>query len=91
MIETSLTIVNKLGLHARAANKLVQCCQSFEAEITLRSSDSDTFSDAKSIMALMILALSKGSKIVVRAQGSDEQQAIDAISHLVNDYFGEGE
>lgn len=89
MIEQSITIVNKLGLHARAAAKFVTTASQFESDIQVARNG--RIVNGKSIMGLMMLAAAKGTDIVVHINGEDEQPAFDAIHNLVNDYFGEGE
>jgi phosphocarrier protein HPr len=89
MIKTSVTISNKLGLHARASAKLTKLAGSFASDIWMSRGERRV--NAKSIMGVMMLAAGMGSVIEVEADGADEQQAIDAIVALVNDKFGEGE
>ena len=89
MIERTLTIINKLGLHARAAAKFVTTASEFEAEINVSRNDRTV--NGKSIMGVMMLAAAKDTEIVVTANGNDAQQAIDKIEALINDFFGEGE
>lgn len=89
MIEQSITIVNKLGLHARAAAKFVTTASQFESDIQVARNG--RIVNGKSIMGLMMLAAAKGTDIVVHINGEDEQPAFDAIHNLVSDYFGEGE
>ena len=89
MIKKDLTIINKLGLHARASTKLTQTASQFASEIWIERNGRKV--NAKSIMGVMMLAAAKGSVINVEASGNDEAQAIDALQQLINDYFGEGE
>jgi len=88
-ISKELTIVNKLGLHARAASKLAQLCQQFSARITLSLEKKEA--DASSIMAIMLLAGGQGKRVKVTAQGEDAPQALQAISQLICDKFDEDE
>lgn len=88
-ISKELTIVNKLGLHARAATKLAQLCQNFTAKISLELEDKSA--DASSIMALMLLAGGQGKIVKVTAQGPDAKQALAEISQLIGDKFDETE
>lgn len=88
-LSTELTIVNKLGLHARAATKLAQLCQNFTANITLQLADKEA--DASSIMAIMLLAGGRGKTVKVTAQGEDAEQALAAITQLICDKFDEEE
>lgn len=87
--KATLTIVNKLGLHARAAAKLVTCASQFSAEITVSRGEREV--NAKSIMGVMMLAAAKGSEIEICAVGEDSEQALAALSELIADRFGEDE
>ena len=89
MIKKDLTIINKLGLHARASTKLTQTASQFASEIWIERNGRKV--NAKSIMGVMMLAAAKGSVVSIEASGNDEAQAIDALQQLINDYFGEGE
>ena len=89
MLEQQLEIINKLGLHARAAAKLVSTAASFGSKIIISFAGQDA--DAKSIMAVMMLAAAKGSNITVKCEGRDEAEAMLAIQSLIEDYFGEEE
>lgn len=89
MIRQSITIINKLGLHARAAAKLVATASEFDSKILLARNDREV--DAKSIMPVMMLAASQGTEIELIIEGEDENEALDALVALINDYFGEGE
>jgi phosphocarrier protein len=89
MVRRPVTIINKLGLHARAAAKLVATASEFESTVQLSRKGRQV--DAKSIMPVMMLAASQGTEIELIANGSDEAEAIEALSALVDDYFGEGE
>jgi phosphocarrier protein HPr len=84
-----LTIVNKLGLHARASAKLTQLAGSFKSEIWLTRNGRRV--NAKSIMGVMMLAAGKGSTVTLDAEGEDALQALQALQALVADRFGEGE
>jgi phosphocarrier protein len=88
MISVPVTIINKLGLHARAATKLVNCASGFKAEVNIVRGA--RMVNAKSIMGVLTLAASKGTELTIEAHGPDEQAALDAIVELVEDYFGEG-
>ena len=88
MERRELEIVNRLGLHARAAAQLVKVAGAFGARITLEKDGQQA--DGKSIMAVMMLAAAKGSVVTVTTEGEDELAAMDAIAALVADYFGEG-
>ena len=89
MAEANITIINKLGLHARAAAKFVTLASSFDSEIELARNGNAV--NGKSIMGVMMLAASQGSDLVLRATGSDENEAIEKISELITDRFGEDE
>ncbi|MDM3871283.1 HPr family phosphocarrier protein [Porticoccus sp. W117] len=89
MITTELTIVNKLGLHARAATKLAQTSGRFAS--TIRCGHSGKMVDAKSVMAVMLLAASKGTQLTFEVDGNDEQEAMDTIAELIAGFFGEGQ
>ena len=82
-------IVNKLGLHARAAAKLTHVASGYEADIWLSRSGRKV--NAKSIMGVMMLAAGQGTRITIEADGPDAQAAIDAIVKLIGERFGEGE
>lgn len=89
MTRIELEIVNKLGLHARAAAKLVKLASRFESTIEIEKDAQKV--NCKSIMGVMMLAASCGSSVFLYADGSDESQALDAISDLVNRRFDEEE
>lgn len=89
MISQQITIINKLGLHARAAAKLVKAAGGFEAKIHLDKSGQRV--NSKSIMGVMMLAAGQGTDLTIEADGADEQAAIDTMTLLINDRFGEGE
>ena len=87
MVRRELEIRNKLGLHARAAAKFVRCVGHFACRITIIRGDMTV--DGKSIMGVLLLAAPKGSSIEIVAEGDDEDEALAAISKLVEDKFGE--
>jgi len=89
MKKHQVEISNKLGLHARAAAKVVHVANEFEAEIYIGTEDEEV--NAKSILGLLTLAASKGTPLIIRADGSDEAQAVAALVELFRDKFGEGE
>ncbi|KPP99783.1 HPr family phosphocarrier protein [Marinobacter sp. HL-58] len=89
MIRRPITIINKLGLHARAAAKLVATASEFESSVHISRNDRKV--DAKSIMPVMMLAASQGTEVELIADGPDEAEAIEALVELINNYFGEGE
>lgn len=85
-----ITIINKLGLHARAAAKFVGVANRFPCDIRI-GRDPTTVVDGKSIMAVMMLAASKGTTLHMRTEGDQEKEAMDALVALIEDYFEEGE
>jgi phosphocarrier protein len=89
MLQQEVEIVNKLGLHARASAKLTQTAGRFDSEIWLARNGKRV--NAKSIMGVMMLAASKGSSIVIEADGPDEQQAMATLAELIQQRFGEEE
>ena len=89
MIARDITIVNKLGLHARAAAKLVATASSFGSEIRIGRDANMT--DCKSIMGVMMLAAGQGSVLKIELEGKDEVRAFAAISALIDRCFDEGE
>ena len=89
MIETAVTIINKLGLHARAAAKFVNTAQKFASVVTL--SNDDRTIDGKSIMSVMMLGASQGVDLTLRADGDDEKEATEALTALIESRFEEEE
>ena len=86
----TVLIQNRLGLHARAAVKLVELAHSFDATITIHSEE-DKSATADSVMGLLMLESAQGQHITIQAAGTDSQQALDAVCHLIEDKFDEGE
>jgi phosphocarrier protein len=89
MINSTTTIVNKLGLHARASAKFTKLAGSFPCEVWMRRGDRRV--NAKSIMGVMMLAAGMGAEVVIETNGENEQAAMDALLALIADKFGEGE
>jgi phosphocarrier protein len=89
MIQTTTTIVNKLGLHARASAKLTKLAGSFPCEVWMSRGERRV--NAKSIMGVMMLAAGLGAEVTLETSGEREQDAMDAILALMQDKFGEGE
>ena len=89
MIKKSVTVSNKLGLHARASAKLTKLAAGFPCEVWLSRGDRRV--NAKSIMGVMMLAAGLGVEVGVETDGEREQEAMDAIVALMDDKFGEGE
>ncbi len=89
MIKTDITIINKLGLHARAAAKLTKLAAGYPCEVWM--SKGERRINAKSIMGVMMLAAGIGSTVTLETDGEQEQQAMDALRALIDDKFGEGQ
>ena len=89
MLQREVEIINRLGLHARASAKLTQVAGKFEADVWLSRNGRRV--NAKSIMGVMMLAAAKGSTVVVEAEGTDEAEAMAAVTQLVAERFGEAE
>ena len=89
MVEADSEIVNRLGLHARAAAKLVHLASSFESEVTLIGEEQEV--DAKSILGVLLLAAAQGTTVKIRCEGADEAEALRAVRELIAERFGEKE
>lgn len=89
MISRDIEIKNKLGLHARAAARLVHTAARFKSDIKIRKGEEEV--DGKSILGILLLAAGRGSTITVKAEGPDEQEAVDAIEKLIEAKFDEVE
>ena len=89
MQERPVTIVNKLGLHARAAAKFVTTASSYSSEVDI-SRDGQRV-NGKSIMGVMMLAASRGTELIIMTQGTDEVEAAESLVNLIEDRFGEQE
>lgn len=89
MIQTQITIINKLGLHARAAAKFVGCSASFSSSI--KAGKDGNLVDGKSIMSVMMLAAGKGTVLDLEIQGDDEEAALEALTTLIENRFDEVE
>jgi phosphocarrier protein HPr len=89
MVSRKLVIINRLGLHARAAAKLVATAGHFSSAVNIERDGKAA--NAKSIMAVMMLAAGKGTPVTVHAEGDDEVAALEAVADLINDRFGEDE
>lgn len=85
-----ITIINKLGLHARAAAKFVGVAGRFPCQVKIGRS-TEALVDGKSIMAVMMLAAGKGTNVHLLTEGEREDEALQALVDLINDYFDEGE
>ena len=89
MLECKTEIVNKLGLHARAAAKLVKLCSTFDSDVKMEKDGRQV--NCKSIMGVMMLAAGCGSNVLITTDGSDEKAAMQAVCGLIDDKFGEDE
>ena len=87
MVERSVHVVNKNGLHARPAAEIVKAAAKFRSDITIVREDLEV--NGKSIMGVMMLAAEYGSELLLRAEGADEQDAVTAIAKLIESKFGE--
>jgi len=87
MQEKTLTIINKLGLHARAAMKLVDTASRFQSSVHMRLNNQEV--DAKDILQTMSLGAAQGTEVHFTIEGQDEERAIAAIENLIQNYFGE--
>ncbi len=91
MIECEVRIVNRLGLHARAAAKLVRAATAFRSTLRLVRPDRSAAADAKSILSVLMLAASRGTELRITAEGADEREAVEALCRLIAEGFGEVE
>lgn len=89
MTQRDIEIRNKLGLHARAAAKLVHTAARFKSDLKIRKGDEEV--DAKSILGILLLAAGRGAVVTVKADGEDERDALDAIEQLIEAKFDEAE
>lgn len=90
MVKKSTVIVNKTGLHARPAAEFVQAASKFRADITIRrTGGEEDEANAKSIIFLLSLGLCQGDAVELKAEGEDEQEAVDALTALIDTGFGE--
>ena len=87
MIERKIQVINKLGLHARPSSTLSQTASKFKSEIKLQKGEVEV--NAKSILGGMMLAAEVGSEIILKAEGEDEKQAVEALARLFQEKFGE--
>lgn len=87
MIEREVEIINRLGLHARAAAKLVHRASAFESKVTVARDGEEV--DAKSILGILLLAAAQGSRVILRTEGRDEEEAMEAVTALIADRFEE--
>lgn len=89
MTRRTVAVQNELGLHARAAAKMVKLASQFQSEIKLSRLEVNEEVDAKSILGLLLLAACRGTTLEIRANGSDERVAVDALVALIESRFGE--
>jgi phosphocarrier protein len=87
MIERETEIVNRLGLHARAAAKLVHTAGGFQSRVTVEKDGEEV--DAKSILGILLLAASQGTQVMIRCDGEDEENAMRAVTELIANRFDE--
>ena len=85
--EVKVTIINELGLHARAATRFVQTANQYTSEVTVTKDEQEV--NGKSIMGVLMLVAAKGSEILIKTSGDDADEAAQALVDLVNDRFGE--
>lgn len=91
MIQRQVVITNRLGLHARAAALLVRTASSYKSSLRLERADKTAAADAKSILSVLMLAAARGTELLASAEGVDEQEAMNAISRLFANGFGEND
>lgn len=89
MIERKTTISNRLGLHARAAARLVRRAAQFSSDVFIEREDTGQSADGKSILSVLLLAASRGTCLIIRAEGEDEERAANALIELIEQKFGE--
>jgi phosphocarrier protein len=89
MLNTTVKIINPLGLHARAAASLVRLAGTFQSEIKIRRADNEVFADAKSILSVLALAASKSTELEIEINGADQKEAVKAIEEIFIKGFGE--
>ena len=89
MTSREVTIINKLGLHARAATRLVNCASAFECDLWINNGEKSV--NSKSIMGVLTLAACRGTELTIEANGEDEREAVETIFNLISDRFGEDE
>jgi phosphotransferase system HPr (HPr) family protein len=89
MLEKRILIVNRLGLHARAAARLVRTASAYRSSVRLERADGSAVADAKSILSVLLLAAARGTELRLTVEGTDEQEALEAVCALVESGFGE--
>jgi phosphotransferase system HPr (HPr) family protein len=91
MVEQRVRIINRLGLHARAAAQLVRMANTYQSMLRLERLDTSATADAKSILSVLMLAASRGTELMLAAEGADEREALSALCELFACGFGETE
>jgi phosphocarrier protein HPr len=91
MVERRVVVVNRLGLHARAASQVVRLASQFQSTIKLEREDGSAAADAKSILSVLMLAAARGTELRATAEGLDEREALDKLCELFAQGFGEAE
>jgi len=89
MYNKTTTISNKTGLHARPASEFVNCAATFEADITITKLSENKSANAKSVVKLLMLGITQGEEVEIKAEGADETTAVDTLINLLNSGFGE--
>jgi phosphocarrier protein HPr len=89
MQQRTVTISNRLGLHARAAARLVRRASQFNSSVTLLREDTGETADGKAILSVLLLAASRGTSLIIKTEGDDEERAMNALVELVEQKFGE--
>jgi phosphotransferase system HPr (HPr) family protein len=89
MLEKRIVIVNRLGLHARAAARLVRTASVYRSNVRLERVDGSALADAKSILSVLLLAASRGTELRLTTEGADEAEALSAVCNLIEAGFGE--
>jgi phosphotransferase system HPr (HPr) family protein len=89
MVESRVVVVNRLGLHARAASQVVRLANQFQSTIKLERQDGSAVADAKSILSVLMLAAARGTELRVTAEGDDEKEALEQLCGLFAKGFGE--
>jgi phosphocarrier protein HPr len=91
MVERSVVVVNRLGLHARAASQVVRLASGFQSSLRLEREDGSALADAKSILSVLMLAAARGTRLRAVAEGADEAEALESLCELFAKGFGEVE
>jgi phosphotransferase system HPr (HPr) family protein len=89
MVEDTVVVINRLGLHARAAAELVRTANRFSSQVRIERLDKSATADAKSILSVLMLAASRGTELRLIAEGTDEAEAVCALTDLIASGFGE--